>query len=431
VEIQIDDLSHDGRGVGRIEGKAVFVHGALPGERVLFRYRAKRKDFDEGSVVEVLKPSPDRVSPRCEHFGVCGGCVMQHLEPAAQIEAKRKVLQENFRRLGQVEPEAWLAPLVAGHWHYRRRARMSVRHVVKKGKVLVGFRERDGRYVAELSRCHVLIPEVGERLEALGELIGSMDARDQIPQVEVAAGDDRTVLVFRHMQPLSPADLDRLRDFATTTGLDIFLQPKGPTTVRPLDGTDEMHFEVPAEGLNFRFTPTNFVQVNAELNQKMIRLALEKLAPEPQDRILDLFCGLGNFTLPIAHHCQQVVGIEGNEELVSLARSNAERNNIGNAEFHVADLTQDHAQADWLAGGFDQVLVDPPRSGAQEVLAALAALGPRRIVYISCHPGSLARDAGMLVRDHGFRLIEAGVMDMFPHTAHVESIAIFEAGDGH
>jgi 23S rRNA (uracil1939-C5)-methyltransferase len=351
------------------------------------------------------------------------------MAPAAQIEAKQNVLEENFRRIGKVEPSAWLEPLTDSQWGYRRRARLSVKFVHKKGRVLVGFRERDGRFVADLERCPVLVPEVGDRLLDLSQLIFSMEGRTLIPQIEIAAGDGQTLLVIRHLEPLSEADLNRLRDFSKETGLGIILQAKGPQSLIGLDGQEmDLTYAIETEGLTYNFTPTNFVQVNAGLNQLMVARALEKLDLQPDDRVLDLFCGLGNFTLPIARHAASVVGIEGDEELVGLARRNAAENNIENSQFHVADLTEDQRNATWYGEGFEKVLVDPPRSGALEVLPVVAAMNPALIVYISCHPGSLARDAGVLVRDFGYQLVEAGVMDMFPHTAHVESIAIFKRG---
>jgi 23S rRNA (uracil1939-C5)-methyltransferase len=354
--------------------------------------------------------------------------VLQHLKPDAQIHVKQNVLRENLSRIGKVQPEQWLEPLVAGHWGYRRRARLSVKWVHKKDRALVGFRERGGRFVADLRRCHVLIPEIGDGLEQLSELIGAMQARTEIPQIELAAGDDRVVLVFRHLVPLDDADRGLLIEFARRTGFTVCLQSKGPDTIVPLEGSEELSFSVPAEELTFSFGPTHFVQVNAPLNQAMIQRAIDKLALQPDHRVLDLFCGLGNFTLPIARRCHTAIGVEGDQALVELGRSNAEANGITNAEFHCADLTEDHRGSTWLGQGIDRVLLDPPRSGAKEIIEPLVALEPARIVYISCHPGSLARDAGILVNEHGYRLLEAGVMDMFPHTAHVESIAVFEKG---
>ncbi|GIX36136.1 MAG: 23S rRNA (uracil(1939)-C(5))-methyltransferase RlmD [Lysobacteraceae bacterium] len=429
VEIEIQDLSHDGRGVGRIEGKAVFVAGALPGERVRARVTARRRSFDEAATLEVLRASPHRVEPRCAAFGVCGGCALQHLHPAVQIEAKQKVLLENLERIAKVQPESVLEPLTDRLWQYRRKARLGVRRVHRKGRVLVGFREaRDPRYIADCSRCEVLVPEVGERLGELAELVGALKIAEKLPQIEVAAGDAATALVLRHLEPLGAADLEALRAFSRRTGLIIHLQPGGTDSVRPLDpdAPSGLDFAVDDGAVRLAFEPLDFVQVNAGMNRRMIARALDLLELEPGHRVLDLFCGLGNFTLPIARRVKAAVGVEGEAALVERARRNARNNGLHNAEFHVADLSRPLAGADWLEGDYDRLLLDPPRTGADGILPQLPLARIPRVVYVSCHPGSLARDAGMLVHQHGFRLRAAGVMDMFPHTAHVESIALFE-----
>jgi 23S rRNA (uracil1939-C5)-methyltransferase len=430
VEIELDviDLSHDGRGVARHEGKAVFVAGALPGEKVRAQVRVSRKQFDEGSTLEVLTASPDRVTPRCAHFGVCGGCVLQHLAPHAQVAAKQHTLAENFERIGQVRPKRWLEPLTGEPWNYRRKARLGVKFVPKKGRVLVGFREAaDPRFIADVSRCEVLVEGVGSRISAIAELVDALDARAQIPQIEVAAGDDRTALVFRNLAPLSQDDRARLLEFGEREGFAIFLQPGGNDTVTPLDGGDpELHFALPAHGVDYAFRPLDFIQVNGAMNQRMVEHALALLDPAPHQRVLDLFCGLGNFTLPLARRCARVVGVEGDAGLVRRAHENARRNGIANVEFHAADLVSDLRNEPWVREGFDALLLDPPRTGADATIPQLPLDQVGRIVYVSCHPGSLARDAGILVREHGYRLAAAGVMDMFPHTAHVESIALFE-----
>ena len=422
------DLSHDGRGVARHDGKAVFVAGALPGEKVRAQVRVSRKQFDEGTTLEVLTPSPERVTPRCAHFGVCGGCVLQHLAPAAQVAAKQHTLAENFERIGQVRPERWLEPLTGEPWSYRRKARLGVKFVPKKGKVLVGFREAaDPRFIADVARCEVLVENVGSRISVIAQLMDSLEARAQIPQIEVAAGDDRTALVFRNLQPLSDEDRAKLLAFGTREGFAIFLQPGGNDTVVPIDGGDaELHFALPAYEVDYAFRPLDFIQVNGAMNQRMVDHALALLDPGPHERVLDLFCGLGNFTLPLARRCAHVVGVEGEAGLVRRAHENAARNGIANAQFHAADLTSDLRSQPWVREGFDALLLDPPRTGADATIPQLPLESIGRIVYVSCHPGSLARDAGILVRDHGYRLAAAGVMDMFPHTAHVESIALFE-----
>jgi 23S rRNA (uracil1939-C5)-methyltransferase len=426
-EVSIDDLSHDGRGVAHVEGKTVFVADALPGERVRARLIRRHRHFDEARVEEILAASPDRVAPRCPHFGVCGGCVLQHLAPAAQIAAKQNVLAQNFARIGHVEPARWLAPLTADVWGYRRRARLSVRHVPKKGRTLVGFRERDPRFVADLAHCDVLDPALGEKLDTLGALLNDMDGAASIPQIEFSAGDAARVLVLRHLQPLSASDRERLAAFGREHGFAVLLQPGGTDSVNALEpDAIDLHYALPDYGLKLAFTPLDFVQVNARINQKMIAHALALLQPGKQDRVLDLFCGLGNFSLPIARRAARVCGVEGDVGLVERARGNAAANGIANAGFHVGDLAGDVRGSEWARAEWDLMLLDPPRSGAEGLLRQLPGKSVRRVVYVSCHPASLARDAGTLVRTHGFRLEAAGVMDMFPHTAHVESIALFE-----
>ncbi|MFY2764531.1 23S rRNA (uracil(1939)-C(5))-methyltransferase RlmD [Arenimonas sp. MALMAid1274] len=426
-ELAIDGMTHDGRGVGRREGKAVFVSGALPGETVRVEQTGRNRSFDEGRTLEVLQASPQRVEPRCPHFGTCAGCVLQHLEAPGQIAAKHGVLQDSLQRLGHVTPERVLEPLVDAAWGYRRKGRFSVRYVEKKGKVVVGFRESNPRFVADLTQCHTVVPEIGQRIPALADLVDSLDGRRTLPQIEFIAGDEGVALVFRHLEPLSAADVERLRAFACDTGFAVFLQPGGLDTVHALWPEQmPLSFSLGGLGLSLAFRPLDFIQVNAGLNDKMIARALELLDPQPQDRVLDLFCGLGNFTLPLAQRAGQVVGVEGDAGLVERARANAIRNGLGNVAFHAADLPKDLSGEPWMRDGFDKLLLDPPRAGAAEVLAQLPLEGIRRIVYVSCHPGSLARDAGFLVRERGYALKAAGAMDMFPQTAHVESIALFE-----
>jgi 23S rRNA (uracil1939-C5)-methyltransferase len=425
-EVEITNLTHEGRGVAHHDGKAMFVSGALPGERAQVRITRKHRHYDEAAVESLLTRSPDRVEARCPHFGTCGGCSLQHLAPAAQIAAKQHVLADNFERIGKVEPKRWLAPLTAEPWGYRRKGRLSVKYVDKKGKALVGFREENGRYVADLARCEVLIPAIGERIAALAELIGSLDAVREIPQIEIAAGDEQTALVLRHMQPLSERDRAALVAFAQQTGLAIFLQPGGNDSVHPLYPLDtQLSFAVPGYDIELEFRPLDFVQVNGDMNRRMIDHAFGLLDPQASDRVLDLFCGLGNFTLPLARRVVAVAGVEGEHGLVARAGENAQRNGIGNAQFHVANLLENQRDTPWARANWDKVLLDPPRSGAAAVLEYLPHKATSRVVYVSCHPGSLARDAGILVEKHGFKLEAAGVMDMFPHTAHVESIALF------
>jgi 23S rRNA (uracil1939-C5)-methyltransferase len=426
-ELEITDLLHDGRGVGRLDGKAVFVTGALPGELVRVKQTGRNRHFDEGETIEVLKPSPDRVSPRCAHFGVCSGCVLQHLDQDKQIAAKQHVLLENLTRLGHVEAASVLEPLVDAAWGYRRKGRFSVRFVEKKGRTVIGFRELNPRFVAELSHCHTIVPALGERIAELAALVDSLDGKRGIPQIEFIAGDGPVALIFRHLEPLGSEDQARLLAFAKASGFALFLQPGGAESVHPLWPEQiELSFAIPEFDLSLAFRPLDFIQVNAGLNQKMIARAMQLLDPQAGDRVLDLFCGLGNFTLPLARKAGQVVGVEGDAGLIARARENAGRNGLANVDFHAADLAKDLSSEPWMKQGFDKLLIDPPRAGAAEVLAQLPLKGIRRIVYVSCHPGSLARDAGFLVRERGFTLRAVGAMDMFPQTAHVESIALFE-----
>ena len=431
--VSVNDLSHDGRGVARWPeghaqaGKTVFVAGALPGETVVVQQTARSRHFDEARTLEVVEASADRVPPRCPHFGTCGGCVLQHLAEDRQIVAKERVLLENLERIGKVAPGRVLEPLTADSWGYRRKGRFSVRRVNRKDKTLVGFREQDPRFVADLGQCHTVIPQIGMKIQALAALVDGLQAREQIPQIEFIAGDDAIALTVRHLAPLDEADRAALAAFGREHGFSMFLQPKGPDSVHPLDGqAPALSFRLPQWEVELAFEPLDFIQVNAGLNQKMIARALELLDAQAGERVLDLFCGLGNFTLPLARTVAEVVGVEGDAGLVARARANAQRNGLGNAQFFAADLTTDQRGTPWMRAGFDKLLLDPPRSGADEVLKQLPLQGIDRIVYVSCHPGSLARDAGFLVHERGYRLVAAGVMDMFPHTAHVESIALFE-----
>ena len=424
----IDSLAQDGRGVARIDGKTVFVDGALPGESVRVQRTRKHRRYDEARVVEVLVPAVDRVEPRCAHYGACGGCSLQHLDGERQLEAKRLQVAEQFRRLGGVEPAEWLAPVRGLAWHYRRRARLGVKFVKRKGKVLVGFRERSTPFIADVERCEVLAEPVGSLVGPLARLIDSLSIRERLPQVEVAVGQQATALVLRVLDPPSSEDKARLREFAARQEVEFYLQPGGLDTVTPLDPpAAPLAYTLPGFDVEIRFRPTDFIQVNATLNERAVSHAIELLSPGSGEAVLDLFCGLGNFTLPLARRTTRIVGVEGDAELVARARDNAALNRIDNAEFHVADLAEDPRGAAWAADGFDRVLLDPPRAGAAAVLPLVAESGAQRVVYVSCHPGSLARDAGQLVSEHGFRFVSAGVMDMFPHTAHVESIAVFEA----
>ncbi|GAB4178380.1 MAG: 23S rRNA (uracil(1939)-C(5))-methyltransferase RlmD [Wenzhouxiangellaceae bacterium] len=427
VLVDVTDLGHDGRGVGRHDDKVVFVHGALPGEQVRVRLIGRNRRFDEGVVVEVPEPSRHRVEALCPWFDRCGGCVLQHMAPEAQIAWKQRRLATNFERIAKLEPGTWLPALTGPQWHYRRRARLSVRLVAAKGRVLVGFREPGGRYVADIEDCRVLDPAFADRLLELSGLIGRLSIPDRIPQIECAAGDDTAAIVLRHLAPLTEADQDHLREWSDATGIAVWLQPAGPSSTHRLHPREHrLRYRLDHFDVAFEFHPQQFIQVNAEINRQLTRRAVELMAPKPGERILDLFCGLGNFSLPLARSGATVIGVELADDLVHTARRNARLNGIDNAQFIAADLQQSSLDPVWPDDGFDGVLIDPPRSGAIEALEAVAATGARRIVYVSCDPATLARDAGELVHRHGFRLSAAGVADMFPHTGHVESVALFE-----
>jgi 23S rRNA (uracil1939-C5)-methyltransferase len=428
-EADIVDLTHDAEGVARIDGKTVFVADALPGEHVRLRRTHRHRKLDYAITEAVLRASADRVVPRCPHFGVCGGCALQHLSPEAQLAFKQTQLLQNLSRLGAVRPESVLEPLTGPVWYYRRRARLGIKLVPRKGKVLVGFRERSAPYITDLQECHVLVEPVGRLIVPLGRLVESLSIADRVPQAEVAVSDSTVALVLRVLDPPGEADLALMADFETTQGVRIFLQPAGPESIVPLRPDvlrEPLAYHLAQGDVTIEFEPTDFIQVNGALNQAMVGRALEALDPQPTDAVLDLFCGLGNFSLPLARRAGRVAAVEGDVGLVRRARANAARNGITNAEFHVANLFEDVAGLPWTVGSYDRVLLDPPRAGAREVLPIVAKSGAKRVVYISCHSGSLARDAGLLVREHGFRLTAAGVMDMFPHTTHVEAMAIFD-----
>ncbi len=426
VKTTIESLSHDGRGVAHIEGKAIFVDGALPGEPISFMYTGKTRKYDEGKVCELYEASPVRVEPKCASFEICGGCSLQHISPEHQIQMKQQTLLDNFERIGKVEADRVLEPLTGPVWGYRNKARLGVKRVHKKHKTLVGFREQRSSYLADIPRCEVLHPSVGERLEELAELIEGLQSREKLPQIEVAIGDETTVLVIRNLVDLPEEDSEKLIAYAKKTGLHLQLQPKGPDSVTPLwPEQSQLFYRLSDYDLTMNFLPIDFTQVNPAINQPMVRQALSLLELQDSDEVLDLFCGLGNFTLPIAKTAGRVTGVEGDEGLVQRARDNARLNGINNVEYHAVDLTQDPSDQTWMNQQYNKVLIDPPRSGACEMMPYVAKLNPERIVYVACHPGTLARDAGILVNEFGYHLQAAGVMDMFPHTTHVESMALF------
>jgi 23S rRNA (uracil1939-C5)-methyltransferase len=422
--LRIDSLDAEGRGVARnAEGKVTFVEGALPGEEVSFQVLRKKSSFEVGRVTGIVKAASSRQAPRCPHFGVCGGCSLQHADARTQMAAKQRWLEENLARIGKVEGETML-PIVYGEdWHYRRRARLGARYVPKKGGAMVGFREKRSSYITDMRECHVLPAQISALISPLRALVETLSIRARLPQIEVAVGDNAAVLIIRHLDPLSDEDKSRLRRFSEQHRIDLWLQPAGPESAYPFHPErSELYYELPEFGVRLQFRPTDFTQVNQGVNRILVSRAVRLLDPRPGERIADLFCGLGNFSLPLATRGAQVIGFEGSKDLVERARQNASSNKLA-VQFEVADLFKTGIAR---YGPFDKLLIDPPREGAVEIVKALPEDWPQRIVYVSCDPATLARDAGLLVHTKGFRLTAAGVVNMFPHTAHVESIALFE-----
>jgi len=424
----IDSVTHDGRGIAGVDGKKAFVAGALAGETVQFIRRKSRRNFDEAELLEVIEASPDRVKARCEAFGRCGGCSLQHVTPEQQRTIKAQTLRDNLERIGKVEPQSWLPTMTGPEWHYRRRARLAVKHVPAKGRTLVGFRERHAPFITDMHRCEVLAHPVDGMIDDLSELIGKLSIRARLPQIEVAVADHGVALVFRVLDPPTDADTAALRAFGEARQLRIYLQPRGLDSVEllyPESLHEPLYYALTEFDIDIAFEPIDFVQVNSEINQSMVHFAVQQLSAGPDDRVLDLFCGIGNFSLPIARTAGKVLGVEGEASLVARAGDNARGNNLSNVEFRVADLSKIDGTESWVRSGWDCLLLDPARSGAAEVVTRMHLFGPKRIVYVSCHPGTLARDAGTLVHEQGYTLEAAGIIDMFPHTAHVESIAVF------
>jgi len=434
MTVLIESLDREGRGIARVEGKAIFIDGALPGELVSYASYKKKPNYEQAAATEILAPSAARVIPRCPHFGVCGGCSMQHMESHSQVAAKQRVLEDNLWRIGKVRPEVVLRPIYGQTWGYRHRARMSVRMVPKKGGALVGFHERKSSFVADMASCEVLPRRISDMIVPLRQLIAALSLPTRMPQIELAAGEEVTVLVLRILDPLSQQDEVLLQNFSTQHGIQFWLQTKGPDTAQPFfpQEAPPLYYSLPEFGVEIHFRPTDFTQVNHAVNRILVRHAVNLLDPRPGERIADLFCGLGNFSLPIASRGAQVVGVEGNAGLVRQAEDNARRNGLAaNARFEVGNLF-DATSCTAFSGnrsaglGYDKLLIDPPRDGAVELVKALEENGPRRIVYVSCDPATLARDAEVLVHAKGYRLAAAGVINMFAHTSHVESIALFD-----
>ncbi len=424
-ELDIETLSHEGRGISHFDNKIIFTRGALPGEKVIANRSLSRAKFEEADVVEILTSSPDRIEPKCAVYGICGGCSFQHLSSENQINAKQTWLRSAFMGQAKTEPKEWLDPLQVISWGYRRKARLGVRYVHKKEKVLVGFRERKSSFITVMERCEVLHPSLGDNLTVLGECIGKLSVKSQIPQIEVAIAQHDTILILRHLEPLTTEDEAVLRDCAEQLSITWYTQSGGMNTVKPLDKVVNLSYSLPEYKIEMAFLPTDFTQVNFELNQKMLSLAISLLELCNEDKVIDLFCGLGNFTLPIARYAKSVVGVEGDSGLIERAKENAQRNGIENALFYKADLFEEVEGYEWFRGQtYNKALIDPARTGAIEIVKLLPKLGVERLVYVSCNPATLARDTAKLL-ELGYQLEKAGVMDMFPQTAHVESIALF------
>ncbi|MEE8364284.1 MAG: 23S rRNA (uracil(1939)-C(5))-methyltransferase RlmD [Gammaproteobacteria bacterium] len=426
VVVRIESMSHEGRGIAHINGKTVFVFGALAGEQVRIQITKTSRNFDQATTLEVIEASASRIEPKCDAFQVCGGCSLQYLDNDDQVAFKQQSLLDMMQHAG-VEVEQTLPPLRSKVWGYRRKARLGVKYVRKKGRVLVGFRERNTPFLADMSRCEVLIPQVGERLGDLAELIEGLDARESIPQIEVAADDHHVVLVFRHLEPLSGADRERMIEFARNSGFWLQLQAGGPDSIVLLYPEQQALYFSPLANsdIRVRFGAADFTQVNADINQQMVEQALRFLNLQQEDRVLDLFCGLGNFSLPIARLCAQVTGVEVDQAMVGRAKDNALAHAITNSEYFVADLSKPDPDHTWMRRRYDKILLDPPRLGAMEIAQIISRFDASTLVYVSCQPSSLVRDSKIFCAS-GYRLTHLGVLDMFPQTAHIESMAVFE-----
>jgi 23S rRNA (uracil1939-C5)-methyltransferase len=430
--LRIDGVSHDGRGIATVDGKKVFVADVLRGEEVRVVRRKRRRSYDEAELVEVLQPAAARRVPRCAVFGICGGCSLQHVAPDEQRSIKENALRDNLKRIGGIEPRRWL-PAVAneqegGSWTYRRRARLAVKDVPAKGRVLVGFRERNAPFVTDMRRCEILEPPLDGLIDPLSELIGRLTIRNRLPQIEVAVADNAVELLLRVLDPPTPEDRRLLLQFAEAHALRLSLQTGGLEAIEalyPVSPGAALNYVLPDFDVRLEFAAADFIQVNRQVNRSMVSQVVELLQAGAEHSVLDLYCGIGNFSLPLARRSAKLLGVEGEERQVRRARSNAALNAIDRCDFLSADLAALTGQESWLRSGWDRVLLDPPRSGAAELIGHLAVIAAPRLVYVSCHPGTLARDAGRLVREQGYVLEAAGIVDMFPHTAHVESIAVF------
>lgn len=428
----IESVTHDGRGIVAIDGKKVFVSGALAGEEVRFCRRKRKRNYDEAELLEVLEPSADRIAARCAAFGTCGGCSLQHITDIEQRRIKQVAVADSLQRIGQVEPERWLDPIFDdssdGSWNYRRRARLAVKDVKGKGRVLVGFRERHAPYITDMHRCEVLAAPADNLIDPLSDLVGSLSIRARLPQIELAVADNAVALVFRVLDPPTAEDSMRLIEFAKTYQVQVLVQPGGLDSIIPLypQSTDALTYSLPDYDIEIEFDATDFLQVNAAVNRLMVSEVLGLLQPTEDHRVLDLYCGIGNFSLPLARHAKAVLGVEGEMHQVRRASQNARRNGLENCAFECADLGASDLRPSWFDQSWDRVLIDPPRCGARELVDRMHEIDAQRVVYVSCHPGTLARDAAILVNSAGYRFSVAGIIDMFPHTGHVESVAVFD-----
>jgi len=428
IKTIISAISHDGRGISHVDDKTVFISNALPDEEVLFQYKSKRSKIAEGQAIEIFNPSPHRVKPSCEYFTICGGCSLQHIDHTEQLTIKQNALIELLKAKIETQSINILEPIVSDIWGYRRKARLGVRYVHKKEKVLVGFREKYSNFLTDMDSCEVLHPSIGKKLSEFADLIRSLSIYRDIPQFEIAVGEDATALIIRYLKNFLDEDLEILKNFAQKYDFHIYLQSGGPATIEkfyPENKIERLHYELKKYKIKLAFHPSDFTQVNFDINNQMVDRALTLLELNENDTVLDLFCGLGNFTLPMARMAKHVTGVEGSQAMIERGYENAKANDINNAEFYAADLSKEISQYDWAKRQYDKVLLDPPRSGAQEVLASFKVWKPDCIVYVSCNPATFARDAAILV-DMGYTLDAAGIMDMFPHTSHVESIAVFK-----
>ena len=427
MKTTVSAISHDGRGIAHVDDKTLFIANALPNEEVVFQYTSKRSQIAEGKAIEIKNPSPDRIDPACEYFMICGGCSSQHIAHEKQLMIKQNALLDLLKSNIKCLPKKILTPIQSSTWGYRRKARLGVRYVNKKEKVLVGFREKYSNFLTDMSYCKILHPSIGQELTALADLIHSLSIYREIPQFEIAIGDMDVAIIIRHLKNFNEEDLTLLKSFSQNNKIQIYSQSGGLDTVKKLfpdDNNERLSYQLEQYDIKFFFHPNDFTQVNFDVNKQMVNRALELLSLNDDDKVLDLFCGLGNFTLPIAKFAQHVTGVEGSQRMVERGYENAKANNINNVEFYAADLSAEISHYPWVKKQYDKVLLDPPRSGALEVLPLFELWRPSRIVYVSCNPATLARDAGKLV-EMGYKLEAAGIMDMFPHTSHVESIALF------